>query len=846
MPMMNFGKYSLFCLTLVCCLALGQVVLAQAKMDELIVMLNKATDDATRAQLCYEIGLGFQRENGHKKALEYFDQALQTKKLDEAQRVKVQQRAAISYLRLNQPGKAIKLYEEVIAYETKAGDKQALLNTSQLLMDAYRQEGQYQKALEAAFKVLQYQTETGRANERVDTYNNIGYLYKQMGNETKAIEFFRNAIQEGQLNSNQSLPADKKATMHLNIGVSHTHLGDYKSAKEDYSKALDIYAAQNLPVQQANVYNYLAVNDYLNRRNDQAISNAQRAVELAEPNRAHEVLQVSYKLLSDFYALNGDIQAAQIYYEKYLQSKDQLQAQERDRNREQIQREMDLERRESDLKLFAIDQERKELELNQVKLEKEKQEQDLALQKQQVEILRRDQELQQAALRNQQLERERVEQLLQITQQQAQAEQQKQAIALLEKNKELQALELEKKEAEEKKQQQARQLLEQENQLQSERVKAANRNQQFAFWIVVLVLAVLILAIIGFVQTRRTARRLKDKNREIESQQQEILTQNEELYQNQEEILAQRDFIEQKNKELEANNRKMAANEQILQKAYARIQQAQEKLKDQNKELEDRDRQIVSSIRSATTIQTAILPYKQKLDSLLGDYFVIYKPKDIVSGDFFWLNEIERKTFLAAVDCTGHGVPGAFMTLIGNTLLDKIIRVWNIFDPAQILTRLHEEVTIMLRQKETKNNNGMDLVLIMVESEPVSPPKEYTISFCGAKNSLYYFLPNNPELQELKGDRKSIGGEQNDETVFTTQTITLPSGSMLYLGSDGIEDQNDAKRKKFGSKRLRALLAEVVDMPTDQQQETIESNLAQHMEGTHQRDDMLLIGVRLP
>ncbi|WP_027000386.1 SpoIIE family protein phosphatase [Eisenibacter elegans] len=299
---------------------------------------------------------------------------------------------------------------------------------------------------------------------------------------------------------------------------------------------------------------------------------------------------------------------------------------------------------------------------------------------------------------------------------------------------------------------------------------------------------------------------IKAQQFQIEHQNQEILVQNEEMHQQQEEILAQRDFIEKK-----------------------------------NAELEERDRQIRSSINAAMTIQEAILPYKAKLDHLLGEHFVIYSPKDMVSGDFYWLNEAEGHTILAAVDCTGHGVPGAFMSLIGNTLLDKIVRVWNITDPAEVLTRLHEEVRTVLRQEETKNNNGMDMVLISFQRSQ----NQTQLAFCGAKNSLYYILPQGQEVLELKGDRRAIGGEQNENKRFHTQHLTLPPGTLVYLGSDGIEDQNNLKRKKFGARYLRQILLENAQSPLHVQKLQLGAALAEHMAGTAQRDDMLLIGFKI-
>jgi serine phosphatase RsbU (regulator of sigma subunit) len=331
-------------------------------------------------------------------------------------------------------------------------------------------------------------------------------------------------------------------------------------------------------------------------------------------------------------------------------------------------------------------------------------------------------------------------------------------------------------------------------------------------------------------------------NQDLQEKNQEISTQNEELHQQQEEIITQRDYIEQKNVELETTNRKIQANETILKKAMLKLKDSEEEIKRQNQSLAERDRLVSSSLNAAKTIQNAILPYQEKLDSLLKNYFVLYQPKDVVSGDFYWLNKVDNQTILVVADCTGHGVPGAFMTLIGNTLLDKIVRVWQITSPAEILTRLHEEVRIVLRQAETGNNNGMDLAVIKLESLENS---QFKITYSGAKLPIYYLSGDFKQVEQLNPDRKAIGGIQNEQIHFQNQTIELPIGSLIYMGSDGYTDQNNAKRTRFGEKRFKELLTEIHSLPFAQQQEKLQVALDQQMLDTTQRDDILMLGFRL-
>lgn len=283
-------------------------------------------------------------------------------------------------------------------------------------------------------------------------------------------------------------------------------------------------------------------------------------------------------------------------------------------------------------------------------------------------------------------------------------------------------------------------------------------------------------------------------------------------------------LVHQRTKRLEKANQEITSQKDIVEK--------------QRDETESLYKAQTSSINAAKQIQKAILPYESKLQNLLKDYFIINRPKDVVSGDFYWLNEVDGKTILIVADCTGHGVQGAFMTLIGANLLDKIVRIWNITNPSEILTRLHEEIYIVLDQENTRNNSGMDAVALCWEKQN----SQTEMMFAGAKNNLFYF--SNQDLKELKGARKSIGGFQNEETQFETQKITLNPEDIIYLGSDGLEDQNNVKRKKIGKPCLMNLLSENASLPLHQQQEKIELFLEQHMKNTSQRDDILWIGIK--
>ncbi len=218
------------------------------------------------------------------------------------------------------------------------------------------------------------------------------------------------------------------------------------------------------------------------------------------------------------------------------------------------------------------------------------------------------------------------------------------------------------------------------------------------------------------------------------------------------------------------------------------------KLKIIEEELQMKNEDITSSISYAKTIQKAILPFKETISNHFEN-FILFKPKDIVSGDFYWYVQVEKYHFMAAVDCTGHGVPGAFMSMIGSSLLNQIVNSDNEYNTAQILKKLDELIIFSLRQEQTDNNDGMDVCLCRIEKE-----QSYAnIQFTGAKRPLLYIKNGENKIEKLSGDRKSIGGTQKKRSTFdfTSQELILDKGSVVYLSTDGFIDQNNSERKKY-------------------------------------------------
>ncbi len=282
-------------------------------------------------------------------------------------------------------------------------------------------------------------------------------------------------------------------------------------------------------------------------------------------------------------------------------------------------------------------------------------------------------------------------------------------------------------------------------------------------------------------------------------------------------------------------------NSSLYTNLEKKVEERTKELNKKHEELSEKNARITDSVRYALNIQAAILPLESEMSRLFPQHFVVYKPKDIVSGDFYWATEVDNLRFLAVLDCTGHGVPGAFMSMLGNSLLNQIVNQANTIPPATILMQLHEGITNLLKQEETENKDGMDVCLCSFETLEDQTTK---ITFAGAKRPLYYAI--NGELQEVQGNRYSIGGIlRNIERQYKDNVLILPPRSMVYLCTDGLTDQANAKRDRFSMLRLRTFISQNCTLDVQQQKEVLLSDWDYFRQNTEQRDDVTLIGVML-
>lgn len=322
---------------------------------------------------------------------------------------------------------------------------------------------------------------------------------------------------------------------------------------------------------------------------------------------------------------------------------------------------------------------------------------------------------------------------------------------------------------------------------------------------ITIIIAVCLMVIFIFTMVIYRANRIKQKKNFL------LSAQNEEIRQQQEEILTQAEGLKYINKEISHKNEL----------------------------IESKNKDITDSLNYAKRIQTALLPFKNRIEKGIPESFILHKAKDIVSGDFYWYKESEDNIIIAVADCTGHGIPGAFMSFIGHDLLNYLCNIKKVTSPSAILKEMKRSVIRLLRQEHGDNRDGLDISICMWDKAK----KELT--FSGANHSLIYIQNNN--LFHIKGDRTTIGKDyKGNYEDFKEHTISLTTDTAFYLYTDGFVDQfGGPKNKKFMVAPFKELLLKNHLKQMQTQGQILTETLEEWMKDAEQVDDILVFGFRL-
>lgn len=287
----------------------------------------------------------------------------------------------------------------------------------------------------------------------------------------------------------------------------------------------------------------------------------------------------------------------------------------------------------------------------------------------------------------------------------------------------------------------------------------------------------------------------------------------------QEKTLENKDLIDQQDK--------LEKQKKIILSSNSALNQAIEKM--------------TFSLGAAERIQEAIIPTDAQLAESVLEAFAIYLPKDIVSGDLYWAGNTHAARYIVMLDCIGHGVSGAFISLIANTLLDRIILIDQVVRPSEIIIRLEKELLLIFGD-QSDQLVGMDAVVMAMEKNNRQNGK-VKLHFAGAKRYLLFWEKAKQDYRSIRGYRKQIG--RIGKAPVPDYELELERGTMIYFGSDGIEDQQNLNNKKLGFEGLVSWLQEIHNLNTNQQKRILLQKLNQYKQGCSQRDDMVLLGIRL-
>jgi serine phosphatase RsbU (regulator of sigma subunit) len=303
-------------------------------------------------------------------------------------------------------------------------------------------------------------------------------------------------------------------------------------------------------------------------------------------------------------------------------------------------------------------------------------------------------------------------------------------------------------------------------------------------------------------------------------------------------LIKEKKILEEKVRE---RTQQIAEQKEQIEMQYNALAIQNEEIENQRNKIAVQNREITDSIYYAKRIQTAVMPDGAAISTLLSDYFVLFRPKDIVSGDFYWIFKKNAKIYVAAADCTGHGVPGGFLSMLGISTLNEITAIDKEFKANELLNLLKARIKNTLIKEghsDDETKDGMDIALCIIDRT------NYTMEYAGANNPL--FMVRNNELLAYPADKMPIGTYLGEKESFTNNEIKLSKNDMIYLFSDGYKDQLGGESvKRLKTSGFRKLLLDVHEMPMKKQKEELEAFFDKWKGEQEQMDDIMIFGIRL-
>jgi len=894
---------------------MGDIYLQQGKYDKALEyrlkvakMYEEAGDKSSFAFALGEIGKTYRETGDFEKALEFHQKA---SNIYEEIGDTIGLGYSLDYIggiyrERGNYEKALEFHLKASAFKEETGDKSGLGNSYNHIGKIYKEQGKYEKALEFHLKAVKFKEEMGDRNGMSYTFGEVGNIYSYQGNYDKAIEFhFKAAKIREELEDKRGLGYtfafigkiyskqgnyDKALQYYLkssnickeignkkglaiafdNIGKIYADLAMYEIALSYQMRALKIN--KEMGNKRGLIYSLGSIGKtYVNQKQyDKALDYQKNSLKLAKEIGSQTLIRDAYSAISKTYSLMNDYKNALEYYQLHTSIKDSI-FRESSGKMAEIEAKYKSEKKDREIKLLQKD---KEIDALQI-ISKEGE-----VKKQRILIFSSVGALFLAlALAFLLYNRSRIKQYANLK------------LEHLNQQLEITNLELEK---------------------QSTVVKKTNN------YVIITDKSDLIewvnesfTRIYGYSKEeiigKRPSEILRGPGTSAETEKEisekvlnkESFTTEVVNYDKKGELVwvsinatpivdntgvlsgfvSIGNDITQRKKDEEAINKQKEEIEEKNKKLWQinlSVHKEKEKAESIKQKLEEKNKDITDSINYAQKIQNALLPDKKAIAKAFPESFILYRPKDIVSGDFYYYVKQGDKHIIAAVDCTGHGVPGALMSMIGHELLNQIIVDRAIVKPSEILNQLHRGLQFALQQEgeDTQASDGMDLTLCNIDLD------KNELEYAGANRPLYLIgdengsafapiaigasvdeLEDNPRIfpedirifgadskgVEIIADRYGIGEQEKATRNFTNHQLKIEHGDTIYIFSDGIADQfGGPKNRKFMTKKLKELLYSMRNLSMDEQHEKLKKELDDWMNGQEQTDDILLIGIRFP
>lgn len=608
---------------------------------------------------------------------------------------------------------------------------------------------------------------------------NLSVAYRKVGSYNESITTLNKLIENEKKNSNSEILPD----LYVNKALTYTLMKDYNNASYTYYEAQKIYLAKNDKGKSAEVYNLMAKNSYLSGELGQTVSLCENAIDVSKKNSDYKNLSASYFILSETYAANNDFANSQKYFKLYNETKDIY-----DKNIQQQTNAFNLKNNNTQLltqqiESEVVEDEKQSLELINTRMLAEQKEQELLLLKKETELKEKD-------FLNQKLEKDQIQRNLALIKEQLEKEQLQKNYIKINREREIKILENQNNQNQITLLNTQKSIAEKENELKSLELNE-NKSKQKIYATGFILLSLFILALGYFLFKMR-----------------------------------------KQNQIIERNNR-------TIQDTNLRLETTITQISEQKKVIENKNVVIEDSINYAQRIQESLLMPESMFAQNFKDAFIISLPKEKVSGDFYLLQQFNHKLYLAVVDCTGHGVPGAMIAALAYQELVHLINTPH-YSIGSVLDDLNNRINSLVNSHNQIGSDGMDLTLLCINT------KTKNIKYAGAKSSFILYDGN--EIKELKTDKKSIG-HVNDNTDFfkyAVNELSYKTGDQLFLYTDGYADQfSEIENKRIGSRNFKLKINEAITKSSVEQKRLFINYLKEHQQNRIQTDDITLIGITL-